>query len=147
MPDFDVFLSYHWRDHERAEALAKRLGGVGLRAFLDRWYLTPGTSWLKALESALASCNAVAICIGAEMGPWQLREQYRALEHQRAAEGNGTRFPIIPVLFPGSEPPLGLLHQSTWVDLRHQFEDRVHFAILAKAIRGEQLDASLQAAA
>ena len=45
MNDFDVFLSYHWRDHAAVEALAQRLRDAGLNVFLDRWYLTPGTNW------------------------------------------------------------------------------------------------------
>jgi hypothetical protein len=39
---FDVFLSYHWRDHAQVESLAHRLREQGLQVFLDRWYLTPG---------------------------------------------------------------------------------------------------------
>ena len=54
---FDVFLSYHWRDHAQVEALARRLREQGLQVFLDRWYLTPGQSWLEALESNLAHCG------------------------------------------------------------------------------------------
>ena len=137
MAQFDVFLSYHWRDHAQVEALAQRLRSSGLHVFLDRWYLTPGTNWLKALETTLANCQAVAVCIGAEMGTWQLREQYSALERQAAAERNGALFPVIPVLLPGSEPPLGFLRQNTWIDLRPQLDDPTCFAALTKAIRGE----------
>ncbi len=68
---FDVFLSYHWRDHVRVEALARKLREQKLTVFLDRWYLTPGQSWPKKLETELARCRAVAVCIGqGEMGPW-----------------------------------------------------------------------------
>ncbi|HEU5406246.1 MAG TPA: toll/interleukin-1 receptor domain-containing protein, partial [Nitrospira sp.] len=56
---FDVFLSYHWRDHAQVEALAHRLREQKLTVFLDRWYLTPGQSWPKALEATLAGCRAV----------------------------------------------------------------------------------------
>ena len=94
---FDVFLSYHWRDHAQVEALARRLREQGLRVFLDRWYLTPGQSWLKALEATLAHCRAVAVCIGqGEMGPWQQREKDLALERQVSAERRGQPFPVIP---------------------------------------------------
>lgn len=109
-PDFDVFLSYHWRDHAQVETLARRLREQNLMVFLDRWYLTPGQSWLKELEATLARCCAVAVCIGqGDMGPWQQREQYLALERQVAAERRGQSFSVIPVLLPGSEPPLGFL--------------------------------------
>jgi formylglycine-generating enzyme required for sulfatase activity/energy-coupling factor transporter ATP-binding protein EcfA2 len=135
---FDVFLSYHWRDHAHVEALAKRLREQNLTVFLDRWYLTPGQSWPKALETALANCRAVAVCIGqGEMGPWQQREQYLALERQVAAERRGHIFPVIPVLLPGAEPPLGFLSQNTWVDFRARVDDPVLLNTLVHAIHGK----------
>lgn len=98
---FDVFLSYHWRDHAQVETLARRLREQNLTVFLDRWYLTPGQSWPKALEATLAHCRAVAVCIGqGEMGPWQQREQYLALEQQVAAERRGQSFPSFRSCFP-----------------------------------------------
>ncbi len=135
---FDVFLSYHWRDHAQVEALANRLREQQLTVFLDRWYLTPGQSWPKALETTLASCRAVAVCIGqGEMGPWQQREQYLALERQVAAERRGQTFPVIPVLLPGSEPPLGFLSQHTWVDFRAHVDDPVLLQTLVNAIHSK----------
>lgn len=135
---FDVFLSYHWRDHALVEALAHRLREQNLTVFLDRWYLTPGQSWPKALEMTLANCRAVAVCLGqGEMGPWQQREQYLALERQVAAKRQGQRFPVIPVLLPGAEPPLGFLSQQTWVDFRARVDDPVLLNTLANAIHGK----------
>ena len=135
---FDVFLSYHWRDHAQVEALAKRLREQKLAVFLDRWYLTPGQSWPKALETTLANCRAVAVCLGqGEMGPWQQREQYLALERQVAAERQGQVFPVIPVLLPGAEPPLGFLSQQTWVDFRARVDDPVLLHALVSAIHGK----------
>jgi tetratricopeptide (TPR) repeat protein len=89
----------------------------------------------------------VAVCIGAEMGPWQLREQYSALERQAAAEREGVSVPVIPVLLPGGEPPLGFLRQNTWVDLRQGAEDGVGIEILTRAIRGEPPGPDLRPAA
>lgn len=135
---FDVFLSYHWRDHAHVEALAKRLLEQSLTVFLDRWYLTPGQSWPKELEATLARCRAMAVCIGqGEMGPWQQREQYLALERQVAAERSGRSFPVIPILLPGAEPPLGFLSQNTWVDFRARADDPVLLATLVRAIHGQ----------
>ncbi len=143
MPDrsstrFDVFLSYHWRDHAQVEGLARRLHEEGLKVFLDRWYLTPGQSWPKALETTLAQCGAVAVCIGpGEMGPWQQREQYLALQRQVTAEQQGQPFPVIPVLLPGAEPPLGFLSQHTWVDFRARVDDPVRLTTLVRAVHGK----------
>ena len=139
MPDdVDVFLSYHWRDHAQVEALARRLREEKLTVFLDRWYLTPGQSWPKALESTIAQCRAMAVCIGqGEMGSWQQREQYLALERQVDAERRGQRFPVIPILLPGAAPPLGFLSQLTWVDFRARVDDPVLLDILVRAVHGE----------
>ncbi|MBK9945869.1 MAG: SUMF1/EgtB/PvdO family nonheme iron enzyme [Nitrospira sp.] len=135
---YDVFLSYHWRDHAQVEALAHRLHEQKLTVFLDRWYLAPGQSWPKALETTLANCRAVAVCIGqGEMGPWQQREQYLALERQVAAERRGQTFPVIPVLLPGAEPPLGFLSQQSWVDFRARVDDPVLLNTLVNAIHGK----------
>lgn len=136
--DFDVFLSHHWRDHAHVEALTRRLREEQLTVFLDRWYLTPGQSWPKELETNLARCRAVAVCIGqGEMGPWQQREQYLALECQAAAERSGRTFPVIPVLLPGAEPPLRFLSQNTWVDFRARVDDPVLLEMLVRAIHGQ----------
>ncbi len=135
---FDVFLSYHWRDHAQVEVLARKLRKQNLTVFLDRWYLTPGQSWPKKLEMELASCRAVAVCIGqGEMGPWQQREQYLAIERQVAAERQDQTFPVIPVLLPGAEPPLGFLSQQTWVDFRARVDDPVLLHTLVNAIHGK----------
>jgi formylglycine-generating enzyme required for sulfatase activity/energy-coupling factor transporter ATP-binding protein EcfA2 len=131
---YDVFLSYHWRDREPVERIARSLRDRGLKPFLDRWYLVPGRPWPQALEHALASCRAVAVCIGhGEMGPWQTRESNFALDRQ----GRHADVPVIPVLLPGSDPVLGFLGQNTWVDLRQGIEDPLLLSLLDGAIRGE----------
>lgn len=67
---YDFFLSYHWRDHDAVERLARALETRGLRVFLDRWYLTPGIPWSQALEQMLERCRAVAICVSTQgLGP------------------------------------------------------------------------------
>jgi Novel STAND NTPase 1/TIR domain len=131
---FDVFLSYHWRDHARVEAVGRWLRDQGLKVFLDRWYLVAGRPWPEALEQALGTCGAAAVFVGpGEMGPWQQREKYLALERQ----ARDTSFPVIPVLLPQGDPVLGFLGQNTWVDLREQPDDPARLALLAAAIRGE----------
>ncbi len=131
---FDVFLSYHWRDREPVERIARSLRDQGLKPFLDRWYLVPGRPWPQVLEQTLVSCRAVAVCIGpGDMGPWQTRESNFALDRQ----GRNADFPVIPVLLPGSDPVLGFLSQNTWVDLRQGTDDPGLLSLLAGAIRGE----------
>lgn len=61
---YDLFLSYHWRDREVVEPVARALHQKGLKVFLDRWYLVPGLRWQTALERVLLSCRAAAVLIG-----------------------------------------------------------------------------------
>src|SRR5580692_2856222 len=130
---YDLFLSYSSEDHDVVEPIARKLRDEGLEPFLDRWYLAPGARWRSKLEDTLSSCKAVAIFVGpGEMGSWQQREVDVALDLQR----RNPKLPVIPVLLPGCEPPLGFLRQLTWVDLRSQDLDE-GIAILIKAARGE----------
>jgi hypothetical protein len=130
---YDVFLSYHWRDHDAVERIAESLATRGLRVFFDRWYLTPGVPWPQNLEQILGRCHAVAVCVGPEgMGPWQLREQFLALDRQSREEA----FPVIPVLLPGADPPLGFLKLNTWVVLRAGADHALAIETIARAIRG-----------
>jgi hypothetical protein len=85
---YDVFLSYSRADQPVVEGVAKRLHGLGLQVFLDRWYLAPGCSWPQALERALADCRSVAVVLGPSgMGAWQQREQHHALDRQAHTPG------------------------------------------------------------
>jgi hypothetical protein len=117
----DIFLSYNSADHNVVENIARKLRDESLEPFLDRWHLAPGMRWRPKLEETLSSCKAVAIFVGpGEMGSWQQREVDVALDLQ----GRNPKLPVIPVLLPGCEPPLGFLRQLTWVDLRTQTPDR-----------------------
>ena len=119
---FDVFLSYSSRDHVPVEVVARWLRDQGLKVF-------------QALGTC---CAAAAVFVGSrEMGDWQQREQYVALERQ----ARDSTFLVIPVLLPQADPGLGFLGQNTWVDLREQRpDDPAQFALLVAAIRGEPLD-------
>jgi TIR domain len=129
---FDVFFSYQRRDHGPVEAVARTLTERGVRVFLDRWYLTPGQPWPQALERTLASCNSVAVFLGADgLGPWQQRERDLALDRQGREPG----FPVIPVLLTRADPALGFLRLNTWVDLSTNVADEAALAILCAAIR------------
>src|SRR5258708_31367684 len=106
--DYDLFLSYNSADHGTVEDIARGLRNEGLEPFLDRWALAPGVRWRSELEKTLASCKAVAIFVGpGEMGSWQQREIDVALDLQ----SRSPNLPVIPVLLPGCDPPLGFRGQ------------------------------------
>lgn len=145
MGGFDVFFSYHWRDHASVEAVARALTERGVRVFLDRWHMVPGQPWPQALERTLASCKSVAVFLGVEgLGPWQQRESDLALDRQGREPG----FPVIPVLLTRADPALGFLKLNTWVDLSASIADAAAIEALCAAIRGQLPDsAGLQQAA
>src|SRR3954447_16609954 len=101
---FDVFLSHASADKPRVEDLARRLTRDGLRPWLDRWNLIPGTAWQPEIEAALAECVACAVIIGAGgLGPWHHEEMRAAIA--RRVEDRERAFRVIPVLLPGVERP------------------------------------------
>jgi len=113
----DVFISYNSKDHALVTEVAEGLAGLGLKPFLDRWDLAPGMRWRPELERVLASCRSVLVVIGPHgVGEVQEREVDVALRRQ----DKDRRFPVVPVLIPGSEAPSGMLATLTWVDIRHQ---------------------------
>jgi energy-coupling factor transporter ATP-binding protein EcfA2 len=138
---YDVFLSYNNRDRHQVENIARRLTELGVSVFLDRWYLVPGLPWPQHLEEILDACGAAAICLGPHgMGPWQQREQYLALDRQ----AKDPKFPVIPVLLPGADPPLGFLSLNTWVDFRQAFNHDEALTLLSAAIQGKPPGPDLQ---
>lgn len=117
----DLFLSYSRADIETVRAVQRLLESHGVRTFVDWNDLAAGLPWPVALERALENARAVAVFIGPSgYGLWQKREISYALDLQAAAErnGNGRRFPVVPVLLRGGDPPIGFLKLNTWVDLR-----------------------------
>jgi formylglycine-generating enzyme required for sulfatase activity/energy-coupling factor transporter ATP-binding protein EcfA2 len=137
----DIFLSYNFRDNEAVNAVAQALQQQGLSVFLDRWYLTPGISWQQELERALSDCRAVAVFIGPSgLGRWQQQEKKLALDRQ----ARDPAFPVIPVLLPGADPPLGFLSLNTWIDLRAGLTDPFAYKIFTAAVRMNAYEPRMQ---
>jgi hypothetical protein len=75
------------------------------------------------------------------MGRWQQREMSLSLDRQ----ANASNFPVVPVLLPGADPPLGFLSLNTWVDLRLDPNDAIGLQVLHGAIRGQPPGPNLRA--
>src|SRR5215471_14965407 len=118
-----LFLSYNSVDRESVVAVQKLLAARGITTFLDRDQLLPGLPWPSALEEGLRGVRAVAIFIGRELGGWQKREIYFALDRQVREEKQGRSFPVIPVLLTGADLTPGFLFLNTWIDLRGGLDD------------------------
>src|ERR1044072_2102209 len=131
---YDVFFSYNSRDREQIEEIARRLTELGIKVFLDRWYLTPGFDWHQCLEQILATCGAGVVFQGRHgFGACQKREQSLALARQ-LYEPN---LPVIPVLLPGADREWGFLFVNTWIDFREGISDARTLTLLAEGIRGK----------
>src|SRR5438552_3903320 len=116
MASLDLFLSYNHSDRESVDKVRQVLTAQGLSTFIDHQGLSAGLSWPAALEQSLLSVRAVAVFVGPELGSWQKREMYFALDRQTAEERAGHSFPVIPVLLPDADLTPGFLFLNTWVD-------------------------------
>ena len=112
--EFDVFLCHNWEDKPAVRRLAQQLRERGLRPWLDERELRPGFPWQPALEAVIAGIPAVAVIIGARMGPWQ-EQEFTAFLRQSVRR----RRAVVPVLLPSASTtnlPV-FLDGLTWVDL------------------------------
>jgi RNA polymerase sigma-70 factor, ECF subfamily len=123
--NLDVFLSYHTKDKQVVERLARKLSGQGITPWLDKWNLVPGETWQPAIEKALSKCLSFAACVGPHgSGPWQ-GEEMRAAIVRRVQTANGS-FRVIPVLLPGGRRQNDLpafLAAATWVEFKRDIDD------------------------
>lgn len=134
----DVFLSYNRRDTGPVEVVAAALRDRGLAVFLDRWNIAPGEAFPSRLESALNETRAVVVLIGpGGISGWMRTESDYAL----VREQRGEDVRVIPVLLPGSDPPLGLIGLKEWIDLRAGAAQPAMLDLLASAVRGGELPA------
>src|SRR5215472_8329590 len=113
-----LFLSYSSVDRSSVVAVQKLLQARSITTFLDRDRLVPGLPWPQALEEGLRGVRAVAVFIGRELGGWQKREMWFALDRQVREEKQGRSFPVIPVLLAGADLTPCFLFLNTWIDLR-----------------------------
>ncbi|MBV8674703.1 MAG: toll/interleukin-1 receptor domain-containing protein, partial [Acidobacteriaceae bacterium] len=89
MDSISLFLSYNSVDRSSVVAVQKLLEARGITTFLDRDQLTPGLPWPVFLEEALRSVRAVAVFLGRDLGGWQKREMWFALDRQVREEKGG----------------------------------------------------------
>src|SRR6516162_4428082 len=118
-----LFLSYNSVDRSSVVAVQRLLEARGVTTFLDRGQVVPGLPWPQALEEGLRGVRAVAVFIGRELGGWQKREMWFALDRQVREEKQGRPFPVIPVLLGGADLTPGFLFLNTWIDLRRGLDD------------------------
>lgn len=114
----EIFLSYNRADGQAVLDVQKLLEARSITTFLDRNNLVAGLPWPQALEEGLHRVRGVAVFIGRELGEWQKREMWFALDRQVREAKQGHAFPVIPVLLPGADVTPSFLFANTWIDLR-----------------------------
>jgi hypothetical protein len=91
---FDVFLSHNSKDKAAVEKIARRLLKVGIRPWLDKWNLPPGSRLSNALAEAIDTVPCAALFFGpADVGNWHIMEIDGYLE--KWAGGNARMIPVI----------------------------------------------------
>jgi WD40 repeat protein len=113
-----LYLSFNNADRKSVAEVQKLLEGRGIATFVDRKDLVAGLPWSQALEEELGGVDGVAVFVGRDLGTWQKREMWFALDRQVREEKQGRIFPVIPVLLPGADLASGFLFLNSWIDLR-----------------------------
>lgn len=114
--EYDVFFSYNSKDWPIVWELAELLCARGLRVWLAKRELSPGSPWQEALEEIIKITPSACVLLGKEgFGPWQSMEMRSLL-----TEFVNRKLQVIPVLLPGALEDLlpTFLKELTWVDLR-----------------------------
>jgi len=126
----DIFISYSRTDMDFAVKIYHDLQAHGLRVWMDREELQPGTpSWSSAIEQAIESCACVIALMSpdAKESRWVRSELSYADEHRR---------PVLPVLARGDTTnaiPL-MFMTAQWVDLREPQHYSTNLTALVDAL-------------
>jgi TIR domain len=109
-----VFVSYRSGDVSSARQLAVELRARGHAVWLDEQEISVGDSIVAKIDSGLETVEFLILCYSRSgvRSPWMSREWMSTLARQL----NGLGVKILPVCFPGGEPP-ALLADIKYIDL------------------------------
>ncbi len=136
-----VFLNYASEDREAVLKLYQRLVAAGIEAWLDIEKLLPGQKWRLKIDEAIASSDAVIVCISKHSitkEGYVQKEIKDALE--KLAEKPDDAIYLIPAKIEECEVP-ARLSELQWVDL---FDEKSFDRLIqALRLRAERVNASL----
>jgi hypothetical protein len=103
---YDIFISYNHRDDAIAKWLDIELQARGVRTFLDKKNIEPGSIFEQSVFAELGRCKSYALIVTSNSlnSAWVLREYQYALERGH--------MPIIPLLFESVDLPETLASHS-----------------------------------
>jgi hypothetical protein len=130
---YRVFVSYVREDQETVERLAKELSAYGIKVWLDKTELKPGTRWRDAIREAISQGDFFIACFSEayqrRSKSYMNEELTLAIEELRQRPTNRAWF--IPVLLSHCEVParsIGAgetLREIQWVELYRDWEEGV----------------------
>lgn len=136
---FDVFLAHNHADKPDVETVHRELQRRGLKPWLDKEEIRPGSLFADVIERAIHNVKAAAIFIGpAGLGRWQAMELRAFID--KCVEHN---IPVIPVLLPGIEEipsELHFLKQLHGVSFQEHVEESLPLEQLHWGITGHRLN-------
>jgi hypothetical protein len=118
MDSLSLFLSYNGVDRLSVVAVQRLLEEGNHHVPGPVTGLLQGFRGLLPLRKGSGIVGGVAAFIGRDLGGWQKREMWFALDRQVREEKEGRRFPVIPVLLAGADLTTSFLFLNTWIDLR-----------------------------
>jgi hypothetical protein len=121
-----IFISYKREDwHDYAFTIASKLIDIGIPVWIDQKVLNIGMWWMQEIQSALAKCEHMILCVS----PEALNSRYVTMEYTYFIDKNKPLYPIIcrPTQLP---PLLNGIQSGNFSDL-----DNIINIIKTKAIK------------
>jgi len=111
-----IFLSYANADQKIVRKVASRLADKGVKVWLDKDSIKPGSNWVKEIERGLDSADFVAFFISpssVQRKSWVQQEMKIALHRQVSGERGAF---LLPILLEHTDVP-PLLRNIQWLDM------------------------------
>jgi WD40 repeat protein/transcription elongation factor Elf1 len=118
--EYDVFLSYSFKDKGIVHPLAERLKQDGLRVWLDAWSIQPGDSIPLKIQHGLELSRTLLMC----MSPAYFASDWGKLEHHTLLFRDPTNAQrrFIPLLIKDCSPP-DIIAQFARIDWRNPSDE------------------------
>lgn len=116
-----LFFSHLSAERQLVGAVAEKLSGIGLNAFVAHDSITPTHDWLEVIEGALSTCDGMIAFLhpGFRESEWCDNE---------IGWGMGRRIPILPLNF--SVPPYGLLGSKQHNFIKSSDPNYIYYEII-----------------
>lgn len=138
--EYDVFLSYNYKDKETVYVLAERLKMDGVRVWLDTWAIQPGDSIFQRIHQGLKRSRKILIC----MSPAYFDSMWGGVKQQTLLFHDPTNVQrrFIPLLIETCTMPSAFA-QFAYIDWRTSSENEYGELLVACGGRRKKMEMSL----